>query len=135
MRDKKVTLISADEYFMHKDVRDSKEKRKIPDSWLVNIAGILMVISGILSIKYCSIFLTFFETETFAAEMCWLGFQIVVTVPTFASAISIFTRRKFQYAMAGAAMSISTTIVLGVIVLLLLYWGVDEFEKYEEYED
>ena len=135
MRDKKVTLISADEYFMHKDVRDSKEKRKIPDSWLVNTAGILMVISGILSIKYCSIFLTFFETETFAAEMCWLGFQIVVTVPTFASAISIFTRRKFQYAMAGAAMSISTTIVLGVIVLLLLYWGVDEFEKYEEYED
>ncbi len=135
MSQKKVRLISADEYFKHRNVRDSQEKRRIPDSWLCNLAGILLVISGLLSLKYCSIFLTFFETETFAAEMCWLAFQIVITVPTFIGAISVFTRRKFQYALAGAAMSLTTTIILGVIALLLLYWTVDEFEKYEDYEN
>ena len=96
MSKKKVHLMSADEYFMHKDIRDSQEKKRIPDSWLCNIAGILMIISGLISLKYCSIFLTFFETETFAAAMCWLAFQITVTVPSFVSVISIFTRRKFQ---------------------------------------
>ena len=126
-----VRLMSADEYFKHKDIRDSQEGWKVtPKVWCV-LAGILLVISAILSFKYGTIFVTFWDTESLASLMCWLTFQIVFTLPAIVGAVSAFTQRKFQFAMAGAALSIGVTIILGVITLIFLYWGVDEFGKYE----
>ena len=128
---REVELMSIDEYLEMKGKDDTKVK-KIPDNWLRISAGIMMVISGIISFKYCSIFLTFQDVGTFGQEMCWLAFQIVFTLPTFVGAIAAFTRRKFQYAMIGAALSIFATIVLGFISVIFLVLAQDEFEKYED---
>jgi len=134
MEEKEMNLMSIDEYLELKGKDDTKVK-KIPDKWLRITAGILMIVSGIISFKYCSIFLTFMNVESFGYEMCWLAFQIVFTLPTFIGVIAVFTRRKFQYAMIGAALSIMATIVLGAISIILLVMAQDEFEKYEEYDD
>ena len=82
--------------------------------------------------KYCSIFLTFLETESIQYQFCWTIFQLLVGIPSIVGGVAALTRRKYQFALAGAAMSILSTIVLGVIAIILLALGQDEFEKYED---
>ena len=131
MEEKEMNLVSIDEYFENKKNSPVKE-RAIPDSWLCTIAGILLIISGIISFKYCSILLIFSQTDTMQYDFCWTIFQLVVGIPSIFGGLAAITRRKYQYALAGAALSTVTTIVLGIIALIFLVIAQDEFEKYED---
>ena len=131
MEEKEINLISADEY-LEKHKNSGAKKRSIPDSWLCNIAGILLIISGIITFKYCSILLTFWDTESIQFQFCWTIFQIFVGLPSIVGGLAAITKRKYQFALAGAALSIFTTIILGVVALILLIIAQDEFEKYED---
>ena len=131
MEEKEMNLISIDEYLeKHKD--SNAKKRRISDSWLCNIAGILLIISGIITFKYCSILLTFWDTESIQFQFCWTIFQLVVGLPSIIGGLAAITKRKYQFALAGAALSIFTTIIIGVVALILLVIAQDEFEKYED---
>ena len=133
MEEKEMNLISIDEYLEQQKARNiNQKKRAIPDSWLCTIAGILLIISGIISFKYCSILLVFSQTDTMQYDFCWTIFQLVVGIPSIIGGLAAITRRKYQYALAGAALSTITTIVLGIVALIFLVIAQDEFEKYED---
>jgi len=128
VKDKKISLMSADEHIELREIRDSQEKNKIPDRWLVNIAGILMIVTAILTFRYCHVFVTFTDTESSRYMFFWVAFQLVVGVPSIIGAIAAFSRRNFQYAMVGAVVGIIGTVVLGFLAIILLVIAQDEFD-------
>jgi hypothetical protein len=115
------------------DLGDAWSKQKVvkPSGIKPTIAGVVLIINGLMAIPFGIIFIingiNFIETSGMVLVMGAMA--IFNGLASFVGGICAVNKTNSKYVMWGAVFSLFTFVIPGIIVLFLLWSSADEFES------